>query len=315
MSPHAARLAAQLLSGPPAATVGDVVERLLALQAQDLRAARLAVRSRSTGLGSSDVDAALARRAVVVDWLCRGTLHLVRAEDHAVLHALTTPQLATANQRRLQHEGVSPEAAERGVAAVVAAVQDGPATRGRLREAVASAGCPVAGQALVHVLVLASLRRLVVRGPVLAGEQAFVLARDWLGPPLALEPDAALALLARRYLAGHGPATDRDLARWAGLPLRDARRGLAQLPGLVQDDDGRLDLPGREAPPPLPSPRLLGGFEPVLLGWSSRDDVIGPHLRLVTDNGIFRPFAMVRGRAVATWGLAAGRVTVTPLEP
>ena len=38
--------------------------------------------------------------------------------------------------------------------------------------------------------------------------------------------DVALAELARRYLAGHGPAGDRDLARWAGLPLRDARAGL-----------------------------------------------------------------------------------------
>ena len=30
----------------------------------------------------------------------------------------------------------------------------------------------------------------------------------------------------RRYLAGHGPANERDLARWAGIPLRDVRRGL-----------------------------------------------------------------------------------------
>jgi hypothetical protein len=149
---------------------------------------------------------------------------------------------------------------------------------------------------------------------VVGGEQAFVLARDWLGPPPALDHDAALALLARRYLAGHGPATDRDLARWAGLPLGAARLGLQQH-GLVQDDEGRLDLPGREAPPPLPPPRLLGAFEPVLLGWTSRADVVGPHLLLVTDNGLFRPFAMVEGRAVATWGLSAGVVTVTPLEP
>ena len=50
------RLAAQLLVGPPAGGVSQVVERLLAVQAQDLRAARLAIRCRILGLTAADVD-------------------------------------------------------------------------------------------------------------------------------------------------------------------------------------------------------------------------------------------------------------------
>jgi hypothetical protein len=50
-----------------------------------------------------------------------------------------------------------------------------------------------------------------------------------------------------------------------------------------------------------------------LLGWSSREEVVGPHKTLVTINGIFRPFALVDGRAVATWGYAGGEVTIEPL--
>lgn len=33
---------------------------------------------------------------------------------------------------------------------------------------------------------------------------------------------------------------------------------------------------------------------------------------IVTQNGIFRPFALVDGRAVATWGMPGGRVTLEP---
>ena len=33
----------------------------------------------------------------------------------------------------------------------------------------------------------------------------------------------------------------------------------------------------------------------------------------MTINGIFRPFAMVKGRAAATWRLARGKVTIEPL--
>jgi hypothetical protein len=35
---------------------------------------------------------------------------------------------------------------------------------------------------------------------------------------------------------------------------------------------------------------------------------------LVTTNGIFRPFALVGGRAVARWGLAGGKVTIEYLD-
>jgi hypothetical protein len=83
---------------------------------------------------------------------------------------------------------------------------------------------------------------------------------------------------------------------------------------LVERPDGLVDLPGREEPDPLPPPRLLGPFEPVLLGWTSRDDVVGEHRSLVTVNGLFKPFAMVGGRAVGTWTSPRGRVQLHPFE-
>ena len=311
----AERCAAQLLCGEPAGSAGEVARRLLAVQAQDPRGARLAVRARSAGLGASDVDSALARRSMVVSWLNRGTLHLVRAEDYWWLHPLTTPQLRTGNSRRLAQEGVPPQDAERAVAAVRAALSaDGPLTRVQLRERVAAAGVRTEGQALVHILLLASIRGLVVRGPVAGRDQAFVLASDWLGaPPPAMGREAALGELARRYLAGHAPAADSDLARWAGIGLRDARLGLARC-GAVQRADGLAELPGSPRPVAavLPPPRLLGAFDPLLLGWVSRDPITGPHRQIITVNGLFRPFALADGRAVATWTFTGGRVVLAP---
>ena len=51
----------------------------------------------------------------------------------------------------------------------------------------------------------------------------------------------------------------------------------------------------------------------MLLGWTSREEITGPHTELVTTNGLFRPFAMVEGRAVATWRLVKGKVAIEPL--
>ena len=176
------RLAAQLLSGTPARDPVAVAERLLAVQAQDPRGARLALRVRSEGLTAADVDRALAERRLLITWLNRGTLHLVRSEDYPWLQALTTPPLLTGNARRLDQEGVAPAAAERGVAIVERALADeGPLTRAQLRERLDAAAVPTKGQALVHVLMLACLRGLAVRGPTIGREHAYALVRDWLG--------------------------------------------------------------------------------------------------------------------------------------
>ncbi|HEV3001299.1 MAG TPA: winged helix DNA-binding domain-containing protein [Solirubrobacteraceae bacterium] len=344
----AQRLAAQMLSGPRARAPVAVCERLLAVQGQDPRGFRLAVRARSEGLTAADVDRALDERALLVTWLNRGTLHLVRAEDYPWLHALTAPRHRTAIMRRLAQEGVADP--DRGVAAIERALAaDGPLPREELRERVAAAGQRSEGQALIHLLALASLRGLVVRGPTDGRQHLYALVRDWLGEQPRLDGDAALAELARRYLAGHGPAGDRDLAKWAGVTLRDAGAGLRAIAGaLVERGGGLVDLarrdaahdpatagpsaagarprgaratsraagaPSRGADPPLPPPRLLGAFEPVLLGWASRDDVVGPHRDRITVEGLFRSFAMVGGRAVATWRLDGGDLAIEPLEP
>src|SRR4051812_31552042 len=188
----AARFAAQLLAGAPATSVDEVVEHLLSVQAQDPRGARLAVRARSTGLTAPDLDDALGQRRVVISWLNRGTLHLVRAEDYWWLHTLTTPQLFTGNATRLRQEGVDADAADRGVDAIVRALAaDGPLTRAALRERVAAAGGRTDNQALVHTLLLASLRGHIVRGPMAGKQQAVVLVRGRLGECAPGDPPPA----------------------------------------------------------------------------------------------------------------------------
>ncbi len=199
MHVKSARLASQLLAGPPAGDPVAVCERLLAVQGQDPRGLRLAVRARTSGLSAADVDRALDERALVVTWVNRGTLHLVRSEDLAWLHAVTAPQLETGALRRLAEEGVAD--ADAAVRRIERALSAGPLTRRELAERIA-----LSGAAVYHATFLAAVRGLVVRGPVRGKDHLYVLVRDWLGEPPRVDRDAALAELARRYLAGHGPA-------------------------------------------------------------------------------------------------------------
>ena len=243
----AERLSSQMLAGERAADALGVATRILALQAQNQRGVRMAVRARSTLAGAAEVDDALTReRSLLITWLNRGTLHLVRSEDYPWLHSLTAPGLLTANARRIAQEGVSPAQAERAVNTIVGSLgSDGPLTREQLGERISSVRVRTDGQALIHLLMLASLRGLIVRGPMSARNQQYVLVRDWLGEQPRVERDLALAELARRFLRGHGPACERDLARWSGLPLRDARAAVAAIASeITEREDGLLALTG-----------------------------------------------------------------------
>jgi hypothetical protein len=301
---RARRSAAQLLTAPGPGAV-EVVRRLLGIQAQELRFARLAIRARTCGTTAPEVDRLLADGSLVVGWLMRGTLHLVDREDYWWLHGLTAPRRLAANRRRLGQEGVSPAEAERAVEVIERAlVEEGPLTRSELAERLAAQGARAEGQAGHHLVMLAALRGVAVLGPLRDGRQAFVLARDRLGPPRPVQRDAALAELARRYLAGHAPAVPEDLARWAGLPLRDARAGMAAAP---------VDSALAAAPPP----RLLPAFDPYLLGWKDRSFAVSPeHARRVhPGGGVVRSVAAVGGMAVGTWTLREGRVQIERFSP
>ncbi len=314
----AERYSAQLLTGRPARDPVAVAEQLLAVQGQDARGVRLAVRARTEGLTVADFDRALSdERSLLITWCNRGTLHLISRQDYPLLAQLTMPPLFTANARRLEQEGVMPAAAERGVRVIERALtEEGPLTRKQLGERIAQADVRTEGQALLHLLMLACLRGIAVRGPMIGRQHAYALVRDWLGPqPAPPERDRALAELARRYLRGHAPADAADLAKWAGLPLRDARAGLGAIASdLHERDDGLLELAGAASrrSEAMPSPRLLGAFDPILLGWRSREFIVGRHQPAIMVGGMFLAFALVDGRAAGLWRIEKGKVSIEP---
>jgi hypothetical protein len=311
------RCAAQLLAGGSRSDPRAAVGHMLAIQAQDLRAARLALRARGAARHAAQVDAALTDdRSLVAGWLMRGTLHLVAREDYAWLHSLTAPLSAATTRRRLAQLGAD---VARGVAMILRALDDdGPLPRAALRERLAAAGIPADGQLLPHLLAHAAAAGKVVLGPVRDGAQCFALACDWLGgPEPAPDRDAALAELARRYLRGHGPASDEDLAAWSGLTLRDARTGLAAIAPELDQDGGLLDLARRQAAPARLPPRLLAAFDPYLLGWRDRTFAVAPEQlrRVHPGGGILRATALANGHVVGTWSRRGGAVAIDLFDP
>jgi hypothetical protein len=139
--------------------------------------------------------------------------------------------------------------------------------------------------------------------------------------------DEAAAELARRYLAGYGPAGPSDFSAWSGLGAGVARRAWAAIGDeitQVETDRGPASVLAREPPVRAGKPaplRLVGGFDGLLLGYADRDLHVDPqHARRVNaGGGMVRPVVIVDGRAIGTWAYRRGRATpqidVVPFRP
>jgi hypothetical protein len=278
----------------------DVVRQLLAIQAQDPRAARVALRTR----GAEEIDEA----ALVTTWLMRGTLHLVAVEDLGWLHALTGGLVAPQAERRLVELGVADP--RRALRVMERALGDGPLDRGELAVRLRGAGLDAEGQVVPHLLGLAASRGTLV---LTAG--GYALTGDVAGG--AGNRDAALAELTRRYLRGHGPAAPEDLAAWSGLGLGDARAGFGAIARELDIDGDLAWLRDAPYPPARLPPRLLPAFDAYLLGWRDRGFAVdAENARAVhPGGGIIRAVALVNGRAAGTWRRGRRGVEIEPFAP
>ena len=257
------RLRAQHLVAPFAGSAHDVVRSLLAVQAENPGQAEWAVAARTRRRNPSDLARLLDEGVVVRTHVLRPTWHFVRADDLGWLLDLTGPrvQRVTGQQLRTVH-GLDDAAVDRAVSMVVEAIgANGARTRSQLGEELASRGMSGrgpsgGGQFLMILLAHAELAGLICSGRRVDGEHTYARLSDRAPSTRRLDRDEALAELALRYMTGHGPATERDLAYWASLTLGQARAGLDQVRDRLErfDDGGRTywHAPG-EAPPTDPS--------------------------------------------------------------
>lgn len=219
--------AQSLAGGVREASAEAVVRRVFALQAQNVAAADLGIRVRGRDITATAVRSAYEdQRSIVRGWYLRGTLHTVPSDDAPWVLRLLAPRILAATGRRYRQLGLTDDLRRRAdhlLRRVLTA--HGPLTRAELTEHLTALGIASDGQASFHVIRHAALNGILCFGPRRAGEATYVLLDDWLpgGQRSSWDPDAALAELARRYLAAHAPAAVEDFAAWSGLPVTWAR--------------------------------------------------------------------------------------------
>ncbi len=330
-----ARLAALGLSRPLAdPTPMGVVQAHAAMQAQDLGSGLWSIGIRTGGV-VDDVLAAVERREITRTWPMRGTLHWVPAADVGWMCQLLSGPAQRGADRVLAAEGLTEAIVGRAEQRWAEHLDSaGTMSRAEATEVLARAGIDGGGQRTYHLLVRHCQTGLLCQGPIRASATwalvpTFVLHDEWVRSPNRPGREQALAQLAERYVASHGPVTERDFAGWCDQPLRVAREAVALTDGRVHSvrlgDAAYLVHADAGDPGELGTHRgalLVPGFDEWLLGYKDRAAQLTPEqaARVVPGgNGMFRGTLVAGGLVVGTWRRTLTRagvtVEVTPFGP
>ena len=351
-----ARIVSQgLVLATSATSVVQAVSNLLAVQGQQVSALPHALLERTPGAKFSDVSTAFNQLELVRSRPMRGTVHITSAADYHWLR-LTLNQRSTYSLRnQLVLGGISEtdletawqlvktHAGEQGIRRkdmFALWVQAGLAAKA---QNATSPQAPPTKQARVNrwcTLMMWELDRkgLVVEGPMGANEHRFIdatclptatsAASGYKFDPANLR--AARMEVARRYAFGHGPVSVADLARWAALPVTQARQALEDVtsdtkqiirvkiekntftpatpPKAVKEYNQllymRADLPDLLTDNLSQARRLiyLPAFDELHVGYRNRTcltDEAGEKLICPNANGLFRPLIVDNGRLIA----------------
>lgn len=271
-----ATLARQLLLERSAFAPVDAVRHLVGMQAQEPLDPYLGLWSRLTDFAPEALARLLVDRAVVRIVVMRGTIHLVTADDAALLRPLVQPVL---DRELTQHRDFAPllRTVDLGPVLPVARtlLEERPLTTTELRAALAERfpdldPAPLAYACRNHLpLVQVPPRGVWGR----RGTVRVTTLEAWTGRRPVRRPSIDDVVL--RYFAAFGPATAGDVAAWSRLT------GLAEVVGRLgprlrsfRDERGRVlhdvpdaPLPDEDVPAP---PRFLPEYDNVLLSHADR---------------------------------------------
>ena len=304
------RLASQQIAGTTFKAVKDLVGWMGAIQAQDLAMAKWAVGVRLPGSTVQEIEAAVNSGEIIRTHLLRPTWHIVSADDIYWMLALSAPQIRTSLKSRHKDLGLSAAVIAKSNQVIEKALREAQfLPREALSAALEKADIPVGDNRTSHLLLQAELDGIICSGGTIGNKQTYALLEERVPRPKpVLTKDEALATLASKYFASHGPATLPDFVWWSGLSVLDAKHALEMVNSVLASATiaSQTYWYADFIPMPANDPgtvHVLPAFDELIISYKDRSASIPPeiHAKAVSENGIFRPVIVVHGKVSGLW--------------
>jgi hypothetical protein len=307
----AQRLANQRVSRPAGRRPAEIVARLGAVQAQEYQAAKWALGLRMAGgVTDAGIEQAVNEGHILRTHVLRPTWHFVTPSDIRWMLTLTAPNVHRAMAAYFRQNELDSGICSRAASVFERALGNNRyLTRAELGAHLAASGIVAKGPRLALLTMYAELERVVCSGPWRGRQLTYALVDERVPATPDRPRDEALAELAKRFLASHGPATLRDFVWWSGLKTADAKRSFEIARARSQPADGltywsigaRSPSPARRAP----IVSLLPIYDEYLVAY--RDRVAVPHAvsaRVESTSGnavTFQHALVINGQIAGTW--------------
>ena len=270
-----ARLRNQRLAGRRLGSAEDVVSWMGAVQAQEYGEAQWGLALRTRGATLKAIEQACDSGKILRTHVLRPTWHFVARCDIRWMLALTGPYVSKRMAPYNVKLGLDAATFKKSQTIIARALRGTQLTRQELKAELQRGGIAADGvQRLAHIVMQAELDAVICSGPRRGRHATYALFDERVPSTRTFSRDAALAELARRYFTSHGPAQLQDFVWWSGLPVGEARNGLALIEGdLMRDEVGGILYWSAAARPARPGPSstyLLPIYDEYLIAYKDR---------------------------------------------
>jgi hypothetical protein len=259
-----------------------VVSWLCAVQAQDFPAAKWAIGLRAPGVQDGDVEQAFNDGLILRTHVLRPTWHFVSPEDIRWMLALTAPRIHAGSAYYYRQSGLDAKTLAKSCAMMHRMLEGGHyLTRAEMAVHLKRAKVPADGLKLAYLMMHAELEGAICSGPRRGKQFTYALLDERAPKTKALDRPEALAELAKRYFASHGPATVRDFSWWSGLTVKDVKEAIGAARPILESTtiNGLQYWSGDTAQGPAlksGSAYLLPNYDEYLIAYKDRGPVVDP---------------------------------------
>jgi hypothetical protein len=288
----------------------DVVGWLCAVQAQDYAGAKWSLGLRLQGASDHDIEQAFTRGAILRTHLLRPTWHFVTPTDIRWMLALTAPRVHAVNAymyRKLELDGPTFKRSNDVLARALEGSKH--LTRDELRDVLQKADISTdAGLRMAYLMMRAELDGVICSGPRRGKQFTYALLDERVPPGNILEHEEALAALTQRYFLSRGPARVHDFAKWSGLTVADARRGLEAVKpqlqrAVVEDETYWFSTARILAKDESPAAHLLSVYDEYISSYKGWSLIVNKRTakELTAMDNALNYLVVVDGQLVGAW--------------
>jgi hypothetical protein len=285
----------------------DVVNYMVAMQAQDYAGAKWAIGLRMRNAKDDKIEQAISEGKILRTHLLRPTWHFVSPTNIRWLLKLTAPRIHAANAAMNKKFELNDKLFAKSNEILAKALQGNKQlARPAVESLLTQSGIATNDLRLTLLLMRAELDQVICNGAREGKQFTYALLDDHAPLVPQLSYEEALTKLATGYFNSRGPATLYDFAYWSGLTIYDARVGLENVKSqLINEivDDKTYWMPDSKdfILPQKSTAYLLPMYDEFAIAYKDRTAMVNQLYLKQAMYVIFDAAIVVDNQVVGTW--------------